>query len=170
MNSTKRNKVLQWAPLSPILYSQHLHGVFFEELALEKADKKPSLWLRCVDDTFVTWPHDLELLQPFLHHLNCLRPCIKFTVKIKKDGTLPFLDVLVTYNPESHTIQTTLCRTPTHTDWYIHYQSYHPPSTKTGIIQTLLHWSKTICLDPDSQVSHLISVFQQIAIYFTSGS
>jgi len=27
-------------------------------LALEKADKKPSLWLSHVDDIFVTWPHD----------------------------------------------------------------------------------------------------------------
>ena len=39
-----------------------------------------------------------------------------------------------------------------------------PPSTKNGIIRTLLHRSKTICLDPESQnneVSHLTSVFQQ---------
>lgn len=55
----------------------------------KEADKKP-LWLRCVDDTFVTWPHNLEHSQLFIHHLNSLRPSIKFTMEIEKDGTLPF--------------------------------------------------------------------------------
>ena len=106
--------------LSPFLAKVYME--FFEKMTLEKADKKPSLWLRYVDDTFVIWPHNPELLQPFLHHLNCLRSSIKFTMEIEKDSTLPFLDVLVTRNPQDNTIQTTVYRKLTHTDRYIHCQ------------------------------------------------
>ena len=31
-------------------------------------------------------------VEPLLHHLNDVRPTIKFTVALKKDGMLPFLD------------------------------------------------------------------------------
>ena len=111
-----------------------------------------------MDDTFVTSPHDLVLLQPLPQNLYQIH------YGDREERYTPFLHVLVTRNPQSHTTRTTVHRKPTYTDRYIHYRSYHPPSTKNGIIRTLLHRSKTICLDPESQnneVSHLTSVFQQ---------
>ncbi|PNF14821.1 hypothetical protein B7P43_G06341, partial [Cryptotermes secundus] len=44
--------------LSPVvsnIYMEH-----FEQLAIDSAQDKPSLWLRYVDDTFVIWPHGAE--------------------------------------------------------------------------------------------------------------
>jgi hypothetical protein len=54
----------------------------FEKLALDSAQHKASLWLRCVEDTFVVWPRGPERLQDFLSHLNSFRPFIQFTMEI----------------------------------------------------------------------------------------
>jgi hypothetical protein len=59
--------------LSPVV--SNIFMEHFEELALDSAQHKPSLWLRYVDDTFVVWPHGPEQLQNFLNHLNSLRQC-----------------------------------------------------------------------------------------------
>jgi hypothetical protein len=54
-----------------------------EEIVLDTADNKPAKWLRYVNDTFVVWPHGPARLQQFIHHLNIIRPTIKFTMKLK---------------------------------------------------------------------------------------
>jgi hypothetical protein len=88
--------------LSPIvsnIYMEH-----FEQLAVDSAQDKSSLWLRYVDDTFVIWPHGAEGIQNFLNHLNSLRPAIQFTMETESEGTTPSLDVLVEalcYKPKS---------------------------------------------------------------------
>jgi hypothetical protein len=46
-------------------------------------------YLRYVD-TFMVWPHGQARLQQFLHHLNSVRPTIKFTIKVEAHDTLPF--------------------------------------------------------------------------------
>ena len=89
MNSANTNMVYCNGLLPLPNCSQHLCRSFkVWRLALEKADKKPSLcmaqscrWHIC---HLATW-----LLQPFVHHLNSLRPSIKFTMEVEKDGTLP---------------------------------------------------------------------------------
>ena len=83
-------------PLSPVvanIYMEH-----FEEMALNTATKRPSTWLRYVDDTFVIWNGDRNELNEFLTHLNSLRSSIQFTMEIEDNNSLPFLDVLVTKN------------------------------------------------------------------------
>ena len=94
----------------------------FEQSAIEAATKKPSTWLRYVDDTFVAWSHELEELDAFLSHLNSRHPNIQFTMENEKDGALPFLDVLVTRKPNGklgHRVH----RKPTHTDRYLFTQA-----------------------------------------------
>ena len=59
---------------------------FFEELALETALTRPRLWKRYVDDTFCILRKGLT--EELLHHLNWVRPTIKFTVEQEEDGTL----------------------------------------------------------------------------------
>ena len=78
-------------------------------------------------------------------------------------GSLPFLDVLVTRDQKQGNVKTTVYRKPTHTERYLHFDSYHPPHVKTGIIQTLIHSSKVISCDPDShsqEIKHLTDVFK----------
>ena len=55
--------------------------------------------------------------QPLLHHINNRDPHIQFTVKEPtQQGTLPFLDTLVTIEP-NNTFSITLYQKPTHTDF-----------------------------------------------------
>ncbi len=68
---------------------------FFETMALDKEDLKPSIWYRYVDDTFIVWPHGKNTISNFLQHVNSVRPSIQFTIETKHNGSLAFLDVLV---------------------------------------------------------------------------
>ena len=81
----------------------------------------------------------------FLDNLNSLRPSIQFTLEIEDERKLPFLDVQVTRDAESGIFRTAVYRKPTHTDRYLHYESYHPAHVKTGVIRTLLQRSRRIC-------------------------
>ena len=67
----------------------NLYMEFFEELALETAPTRPRLWKRYVDDTFCILRKGSA--EELLHHLNGVRPTIKFTVEQEEDGTLSFL-------------------------------------------------------------------------------
>ena len=128
---------------------------------MQTANKTPSMWLRYVDDTFSLWPHGSEELGLFLDHINSIRPSIQFTMEVEDDGKIPFLDVLVVRNNGG--IKTEVYRKPTHTDRYLHYQSYHPQHIKTGIIRTLLRRSKQICSTTeaaDRERHHLFQVFR----------
>ena len=107
-------------------------------MALESAMLEPSFWVRCVDDTFILWPHGVATLDDFLSHLNSLRPTIKFTVEVETKNTLP-LDVRVIRDPATLMTKTEVYWKSTHTDRYVNFRSYHPPSVKHGIIHTLAH-------------------------------
>jgi hypothetical protein len=48
-----------------------------------------------VNDIFVIWPKDTEVIQNFLTLLNNLRPAIQFTIEIDSDGANTFMDFLV---------------------------------------------------------------------------
>ena len=62
-------------------------------------------------------------------YLNSLFPSITFTVEKEQDGTLPFMDVLVSRLVDS-SMMTSVYRKPTHTDSYLSYNSNHPPHVK----------------------------------------
>ena len=149
------------SPLSPILASLYME--YFEEIALKSTETVPSLWLRYVDDTFVIWPHGEDTLPDFLKHLNSIRSPIQFTMEKELGGSLPFLDVLVTRDQKQGNVKTSVYRRPTHTEHYLHFDSYHPPHVKTGIIRTLIRRSKVISCDSDShsqEIKHLTDVFK----------
>jgi hypothetical protein len=66
-----------------------------EEIELDTAEHKPAKQLRYVNVTFVVWSHGPVRWQQFLHHLNSLRPTIKFIMEVEASDTLQLLDVLV---------------------------------------------------------------------------
>ena len=119
----------------------------FEVKALSSFPHPPSHWLRLVDDTFVISKaeHSQELLQ----HINNQDPHIQFTVEPTQQGSLPFLDTLITIQPDN-TLSTTVYRKPTHTDQYLHWDSNHHITAKQSVFNTLAHRAKTVSSTQDS--------------------
>ena len=114
----------------------------FEVQALSSCPHPPYLWLRFVDDTFVIIK--AEHSQPLLQHINSQDHHIHFTVeKLSQQGTLPFLDTLVTIE-SNNTFSTPVYRKRTHTDQYLHWDSNHFITAKQSLYNTLVHWAKIV--------------------------
>jgi hypothetical protein len=103
----------------------------FEETALDTADHNPAKKLRYVDNSFMVWLHGPARLQQFLHHLNSVRPTIKFTTENEANGTLSFLDVLVMKRGPK--LATKVYQKPTHAGHYV--------------IHSLISRAKVMCQD-----------------------
>ena len=102
------------SPISPLIAN-----IFVEEFEVKALSSTPtsSLWVRFVDDTFVI--NKAEHSQALLQHINNRDPHIQFTVEPTQQGSLPFLDTLVTIE-QDNTFSTSVYRKPTHTDQYLH--------------------------------------------------
>ena len=83
------------SPISPLIVNIFMEE--FEVKVLSSFPHPPSLWLRFVDDTFVI--NKAEHSQELLHHINNQDPHIQFTVEPTKQGSLPFLDTVITIHP-----------------------------------------------------------------------
>ena len=127
----------------------------FEVKALQSFPHPPSLWLRFVDDTFVI--HKAEHSQDLLQHINSQDPHIQFTVEPTQQGSLPFLDTLVTIQPDN-TFKTTVYRKPTHTDQYLHWDSNHHITAKQSVYNTLAHRAKTVSSTQDNLQKELTHI------------
>ena len=115
----------------------------FEVKAINTAKNPPKMWKRYVDDTCVIL--DSTKREEFSQHINSIDPKIQFTSEDPNpDGSFPFLDTLVMPQPDG-SIKTTVFRKPTHTDMYLHWDSYHHLSAKYSVINTLRHRAKTVC-------------------------
>jgi len=146
------------SPLSPVLCN-----IFMSELevnAMSKSAKKPTIWLRYVDDTFVLWDHGDEALSEFLDHLNAENKAIKFTMEVEKDSRLAFLDTMI--EKTTGGLRTSVYRKPTHTDSYLRWTSNHSNRTKVGIIECLTNRARKICntkQDLKNELDHLEKAF-----------
>ena len=147
------------SPLSPVIANIYMEH--FEDMALEMAPLKPSVWLRYVDDTFVLWEHQ-EDVAAFLEHINSLRPSIQFTMEREKNNKLPFLDVEV--ERASGRFTTSVYRKPTTTGRYLNFQSHHPDNVKKSIVRCLQHRANTISGDDGirkKEMDHLTETFKR---------
>jgi hypothetical protein len=82
----------------------------------------------------------------FLHHLNIIRPSIRFTLEVEANYTLPFLDVLV-MNRGPKLAAKMLRKPPTHTDRYPRFKFNHTHHLEIGVIDSLISRVKAICQD-----------------------
>ena len=112
----------------------------------------PSLWLRFVDNTFAI--NKAEHSQALLQHINNQDPHIQFTVEPTQQDSLPFLDTLITIQPDN-TFNTTVYRKPTHTDQYLHWDSNHHITAKQSVFNNLAHRAKTVSSTQDSMDKEL---------------
>jgi hypothetical protein len=86
--------VAMGSPLLPIVANLFMEN--FEKKALDSFPLMPTRWKRYVDVTNVKWPHGNDKLNKFYEHLNKIFEDIKFTTELKKNRSIPFLDVLIT--------------------------------------------------------------------------
>ena len=133
------------SPISP-----KVANLFMEDLetkALATAPSTPKIWKRFVDDTFTIIQKAHK--DAFLDHINSIDSNIHFTYEDpKEDGSIPFLDMLITPDEEGR-LNTTVYRKPTHTDQYLHWDSHHATTSKYSMIGTLYHRTRTVCCNPD---------------------
>ena len=113
-----------------------------------------------MDDTCTVVPK--ERVQDLLIHLNGIEESIQFTCEMESNGCLPFLDVLMSRQPDG-SIRTSVYRKGTHTDRYLDYNSHHPLSHKKSVASTLknrahTHSSTTSSLN--KEVKHVGSVLR----------
>ena len=129
------------SPVSPVLVNLYME--LFEDRALSTAVNPPDGGKRFVDDTFVILKQDKK--EEFLQHINSVDPAIQFTTEEQKqDGSMPFLNILVTPQ-EDGTLTTRVYRKTTHTDQYLQLDSHHNLACKYSVINTLTHRAKAVC-------------------------
>ena len=97
-------------------------------------------------DTFVV--QQLENKENFLEHINNIGQSIKFTVEdMCLDGSIPFLDILVTPEPNRTLSIVFIGRPPTQIS-YLHWDRYHHIPAKFGVKNTLQPKGKAFNLVP----------------------
>ena len=103
-----------------------------------------------------------EHSQALLQHINNQDPHIEFTVEPTQQGSLPFLDTLVTIE-SNNTFSTTVYRKPTHTDQYLHWDSNHHITAKQIVYNTLAHRAKVVSSSQDrldQELQHIKTALQ----------
>ena len=146
------------SPISPLIANLFMEE--FEVKILSTCPHPPSLWLRFVDDTFVITR--TEHSQALLQHINSQDPHIQFTVEPTQQGSLPFLDTLVTIEP-NNTFSTTVYRKPTHTDQYLHWDSNHHITAKQSVFNTLVDRAMVLSSSQDrldKELQHIKTALQ----------
>ena len=103
----------------------------FETKALANWPLKPLIWLRFIDDIFMTWTHGEDNLTEFITYLNRIHPTIKFTHETSLTQ-INFLDTTVKVNDRRESY-TTLYEKPNDTYLYLHCaSSHHAPCKPKG--------------------------------------
>lgn len=64
------------------------------------------------------------MLEIFLQHVNNEFPFIKFIMDIEVDGSLPFMDVLISKNDDISISHQVYCKR-NHIEQYVHAKSHH---------------------------------------------
>ena len=102
------------------------------EAIILKLSKHILHWKRFIDDIFFIFVGNEEELQNLLQKMNKVHRTIKFTFNHSKTS-VNFLDTIVNKDKNGY-IFTNLYTKPTDTFSLLHFDSYHPLSTKKSIV------------------------------------
>ena len=136
--------VAMGSPVSPVIadiFMEDLEDKIFE-MKISPDFGLPRLWSRFVDDVIAV----IRKIdgQALLNHLNRQHPRFQFTMEEEEGGSLPFMDVRFTRR-EDGTLIRQIYQKPTHTKRYIQFDSHHPASVKSGVIQGLTDRAMKVC-------------------------
>ena len=71
-------------------------------------------------------------VQGLLQHLNKQHGRIQFTMKMDNSGSLTFMDIRITRQPQGELTEE-VYQKPTHTNRYVPFSTHHPISVKSGV-------------------------------------
>ena len=100
----------------------------------------------------------VEHSQDLLQHINSQDPHIQFTVEPTLQGSLPFLDTLVTIQPDNTLSTFSIQKTHTHRPIPPLGDSNHHITAKQSVYNTLAHRAKTVFSTQqsmDKELSHI---------------
>ena len=139
-------------------YANIFMAYFEEKFIYPLIDAKTLLYLRFIDDIFMTWTKSEKDLIEFLNELNTKYTSIKFEFKYLRQQ-IEFLDTLV-YMDNNNKLQTTLYKKPTDRQNYLH--SEHPYSLKKSIGYSQALRIKRICSTQNEFEKHSSNLLQQL--------
>ena len=114
-----------------------------EDRTINSYAYKPSVYLRYIDDIFMTWTEGEENPNGFLSHCNQINKNIQFEQVASKEKKLPFLDVCEIH--ENGQLHTDLYSKPTDKHQYFYSHSCHPTDTKNSLPYRLALRFRRIC-------------------------
>ena len=120
-----------------------------------------SICLISVCSKTVKWPNNPVDSSACM--MNSVRPSIKFTVEVEKEGSLPFLDALLQRKDDGN-LDVTVYRKPTHMDRYLDFRSHHPSHVKIGLVRCLYDRARSITTRQENlqkEECHLTEVLRQ---------
>ena len=135
---------LPLAPTFANIFMNYHEKIFLRNCPAEFA---PVFYRRYVDDTFVLF-RQKNHAKLFLDYINTQHSNISFTMEVETDGTLPFLDVLVSRS--CNRFNTSVYRKPSSSDLTISYFSFCFFNFKLNSIRALLSRAYGICSNYDS--------------------
>ena len=129
----------------------NIYMATWEETVLPKCTKLPTHYYRYLDDIWGIWTHDEDEFQEFVQSLNSHHPSINLK-PLSSLTSMNFLDVTTFKGPDFNTtgrLDTKVFFKPTDSHALLHYSSFHPKHTFTGIIKSQLIRFKRICSRPE---------------------
>lgn len=118
--------------------------------------KKPSLYLRYIDDIFCAGNMEEHEVNSFISFFGSFSPHIQVSSSI--GSSLPFLDTITTIHNQH--ISTSLYSKTTDSHSYLHYSSQHPKKCKDNIPYSQMLRVKRICSSPTAFQQHATQVQQ----------
>ncbi|XP_065568918.1 uncharacterized protein LOC136032575 [Artemia franciscana] len=126
------------APVLSEVFLQHIETNIFKQ-----DFKDLQLYMRYVDDCLIIWNGAQDKLRSFLNVFNQQDPDINFTIELKNNRKLPFLDVLITKRETR--LDLSGYRKPTHSDRYLRYDSHNHPIAKNSAVYSLVDRAFLVC-------------------------
>lgn len=133
---TQDSGLAMGSPLSPLLAEIFMSKIE-SKIESHPLFEKTLGFSRYVDDTFLVFTGDRNELNEFLDFLNNIHPCIKFTMEIEMNNSIPFLDLNIKKSKDK--LEFSIYHKATSTDLVIPYHSNHPQSHKLAAFHSLLH-------------------------------
>ena len=136
----------------------------WEQEALAKCPKKPSCFLRFLDDIFIIWPHSQNEFNEFFEILNSHHESIKLKASVQKQE-IDYLDVTIfkgnSFAKDNH-LDTKVYFKPTNSRQLLHKNSYHPKHTFKNIIKSQILRYYRICNDRKDFDQACTGLFQSL--------